>query len=76
MIVSNPVKSVYLSWGHLNLNLAVFSNFPVGSYASETDAYLKKGQKFSINRFVGNFIQPTNKIDMCPLACEKYMLFK
>jgi hypothetical protein len=35
----------------------------------------KKGQKFSTNRFVGNFIQLIYKIDMCPLACEKYMLF-
>jgi len=35
----------------------------------------KKGQKFSTNRFVGNFIQLIYKIDMCPLACEKHMLF-
>jgi len=31
--------------------------------------------KFSTNRFVRNFIQPTYKIDMCPLTCEKHMLF-
>jgi len=33
------------------------------------------GQKFLINWFVENFIQPTYKIDMCPLACENHMFF-
>jgi hypothetical protein len=33
-------------------------------------------KKFLQNRFVGNFLQLTYKIDMCPLACKKYMLFK
>jgi hypothetical protein len=33
-------------------------------------------QKFHTNRFVGNFLQSTYKIDMCHLACEKHMLFK
>jgi hypothetical protein len=32
------------------------------------------GQKFPTNRFVGNFLQSTYKIDMCLLACEKHML--
>jgi hypothetical protein len=31
--------------------------------------------KFSTNRFVRNFLQLTYKIDMCPLAFEKHMLF-
>jgi hypothetical protein len=30
---------------------------------------ITKGQKFSIIQIIGNFIQPTYKIDMCPLAC-------
>jgi hypothetical protein len=33
------------------------------------------GQKFHTNWFVENFIQPTYKIDMCLLTCEKHMLF-
>jgi hypothetical protein len=28
-----------------------------------------------LNRFVGNFLQPTYKIDTRLLACEKHMLF-
>jgi len=34
------------------------------------------GHKFPTNRFVGNFLQSTYKIDVCHLACEKHMLFK
>jgi hypothetical protein len=30
-------------------------------------------QKFLTNRFVGNFIQLTYKINMCPMACEKHI---
>jgi hypothetical protein len=41
---------------------------------SDSNTILNHGQKFPTNRFVENFIQPTYKIDMCPLACEKYVL--
>jgi hypothetical protein len=36
----------------------------------------KNRQKIFTNWFVRNFLQPTYKIDMCPLTCEKHMLFK
>jgi hypothetical protein len=36
----------------------------------------KNRHKFLTNWFVGNFLQSTYKIDMCPLACEKHILFK
>jgi hypothetical protein len=32
-------------------------------------------QKISTNRFIEDCIQPTYKIDMCLLSCEKHMLF-
>jgi len=35
---------------------------------------IKIGQKFPTNRFIGNFIQPTYKIDMCPFTCEKHVV--
>jgi hypothetical protein len=34
---------------------------------------LFNGQKFLT--IIGNFMQPTYKIGMCPLACENHMLF-
>jgi hypothetical protein len=46
-----------------------------GNHLRENEIY-PSGQKKFTNRFVENFLQPTYKIDICPLACEKHMLFK
>jgi hypothetical protein len=35
----------------------------------------KKGQKFSTNRFVGNFLQLTYKSDMCALSIREYIIY-
>jgi hypothetical protein len=35
----------------------------------------KQWHKFSINRFVGNFLQPTYKNDACPLSMWEVHVF-
>jgi hypothetical protein len=37
--------------------------------------YIYIGQKFLINWFEENFIQPTYKIEMCPLNIEEARVF-